>query len=58
MVGNAAGFAQAGYIPVASSFAIFLSGRAWEIVRNATAYPNLNVNLAATHAGITLGEDG
>src|SRR5688572_4671803 len=58
MIGNAAGFALAGMIPVASSFAIFVTGRAWEIVRNSIAYPGLNVKLAASHAGITLGEDG
>ena len=58
MVGHAAGLALAGWTPVASSFAIFVTGRAWEIVRNAIAYPNLNVKLAGSHAGITLGEDG
>lgn len=58
LVGQAAGLAMAGFVPFVSSFAIFLTGRAWEIVRNAIAYPNLNVKLAATHAGITLGEDG
>ena len=58
LVGHAAGFALSGMLPVASSFAIFLTGRAWEIVRNSIAYPNLNVKLAASHAGITLGEDG
>jgi transketolase len=58
LVGQAAGFALSGMLPVASSFAIFLTGRAWEIVRNSVAYPGLNVKLAATHAGITLGEDG
>lgn len=58
LVGHAAGLALAGLIPIASSFAIFLTGRAWEVVRNSVAYPNLNVKLAATHAGITLGEDG
>ena len=58
VVGHAAGLAMAGLVPFASSFAIFLTGRAWEIVRNSVAYPHLNVKLAATHAGITLGEDG
>lgn len=58
LVGQAAGLALSGMLPVASSFAIFLTGRAWEIVRNSVAYPGLNVKLAATHAGITLGEDG
>ncbi|MDH4200609.1 MAG: transketolase family protein [Spirochaetia bacterium] len=58
LAGNAAGFAQTGLIPFASTFAMFLTGRAWEIVRNTVAYPNENVKLVATHAGITLGEDG
>ena len=58
LVGHAAGFAISGLIPVVSSFAIFLTGRAWEIVRNSVAYPNLNVKLVASHAGISLGEDG
>lgn len=58
MVGHAAGLAMSDYIPFASSFAIFLTGRAWEIVRNSVAYPRVNVKLAGTHAGITLGEDG
>ena len=58
LVGHAAGFALSGMIPVVSSFAMFLTGRAWEIIRNSIAYPNLNVKLAASHAGITLGEDG
>ena len=44
--------------PFASSFAMFLSGRAWEVVRNSIAYPELNVKLVATHGGITVGEDG
>lgn len=58
LIGQAAGFALAGLTPIASSFAIFATGRAWEIVRNSVAYPKLNVKIAATHAGITLGEDG
>ena len=58
LVGLAAGFALSGLIPVASSFAVFLSGRAWEIVRNSVAYPGLNVKLVASHAGLTVGEDG
>ena len=58
LMGQAAGLALSGLIPVASSFAMFASGRAWEIVRNSIAYPHLNVKIAATHAGITLGEDG
>lgn len=58
LVGMAAGFALSGLTPFASSFAMFLSGRAWEIVRNSVAYPALNVKLVASHAGITVGEDG
>ncbi len=58
LAGMAAGFALSGLTPFASSFAMFLSGRAWEIVRNSIAYPGLNVKLVASHAGITVGEDG
>ena len=58
LMGHAAGFAISGLIPYASTFAIFATGRAWEIVRNSIAYPNLNVKIVATHAGISLGEDG
>jgi transketolase len=58
LVGMAAGFALSGLTPFASSFAMFLAGRAWEIVRNSVAYPGLNVKLVASHAGITVGEDG
>ena len=58
MMGTAAGFAIGGKIPFASTFAIFAAGRAYEQIRNAIAYPNLNVKIAATHAGITVGEDG
>lgn len=58
LVGTAAGFALSGHLTFASSFAMFLSGRAWEIVRNSVAYPGLNVKLVATHGGITVGEDG
>jgi len=58
MVGHAAGLSRTGLIPFASSFAMFLTGRAWEVVRNSIAYPEENVKLVATHAGITLGEDG
>jgi transketolase len=58
LVGHAAGFALSGLIPFASSFAMFLSGRAWEIVRNSVAYPHLNVKLVASHGGVTVGEDG
>ena len=58
LVGMAAGFALGGFVPFASSFAMFLAGRAWEVVRNSVAYPGLNVKLVATHAGLTVGEDG
>ena len=58
MVGMAAGLSTMGYIPFCSTFAVFGAGRAWEQVRNSVAYPGLNVKLAMTHAGITLGEDG
>lgn len=58
MIGTAAGFATCGKIPFASTFAIFATGRAYEQIRNSVAYPKLNVKIAATHAGITVGEDG
>lgn len=58
MIGTAAGFATCGKIPFASSFAVFAVGRAYDQVRNSVAYPSLNVKIAATHAGITVGEDG
>lgn len=58
LVGTAAGLAAAGKIPFCSSFAIFATGRAFEQVRNSVAYSALNVKIAATHAGITVGEDG
>ncbi|MCC5815556.1 MAG: transketolase family protein [Leptospira sp.] len=58
LVGHAAGLALAGFTPFASSFAMFLSGRAWEVVRNSVVYPKLNVKLVASHGGITVGEDG
>lgn len=58
MVSMAAGLSTMGYIPFCSTFAIFGAGRAYEQVRNSIAYPNFNVKLAMTHAGITLGEDG
>lgn len=58
MLGVAAGFAAAGKIPFASSFAVFATGRAYDQIRNSIAYPNLNVKVAATHAGLTVGEDG
>jgi transketolase len=58
MMGTAAGLATAGKIPFVSTFAIFASGRAWEQVRQSVAYPKLNVKIVASHAGITVGEDG
>jgi len=58
LIGTAAGFATCGKIPFASSFAVFATGRAYEIIRNSVAYPKLNVKIAATHAGLTVGEDG
>ena len=58
MMGGAAGMAAAGKIPFASTFAMFAAGRAFEIVRNSIGYPHLNVKIGATHAGISVGEDG
>ncbi len=58
MVGVAAGLATTGKVVFASSFAMFASGRAFEQVRNSVAYPKLNVKIAASHAGISVGEDG
>ena len=58
MTGIAAGLAACGYVPFISSFAMFAAGRAYEQVRNSIGYPNLNVKIAATHAGISVGEDG
>ena len=58
LIGTAAGLSLAGKIPFASSFAMFAAGRAFEIVRNTVAYPSLNVKIAATHSGLTVGEDG
>lgn len=58
LIGTAAGLATTGKIPFASSFAMFATGRAYEIIRNSVAYPKLNVKVAATHAGLTVGEDG
>ncbi len=54
----AAGFAITGFIPFASTFAIFATGRAWEPIRQSIAYSNINVKIVASHAGITVGEDG
>ena len=58
MMGVAAGLAATGKIPFASTFAMFAAGRAFEIVRNSIGYPHLNVKIGATHAGISVGEDG
>ena len=58
MVGIAAGLATTGKIPFVISFAMFAAGRAFEQVRNSVGYPHLNVKIGATHAGITVGEDG
>lgn len=58
MMGIAAGLAAAGKIPFASTFAVFGAGRAFEIIRNSICYPKLNVKIAVTHAGLTVGEDG
>ncbi len=58
LIGTAAGLSLTGKIPFASSFAMFAAGRAFEIIRNTVAYPSLNVKIAATHAGLTVGEDG
>ncbi len=58
MIGIAAGLATCGMIPFASSFAMFAAGRAFEQVRNSIGYPHLNVKIGATHAGISVGEDG
>ena len=58
MIGVAAGLAAAGKVPFASSFAMFAAGRAFEQVRNSIGYPHLNVKIGATHAGISVGEDG
>lgn len=58
MMGVAAGLATTGYTVFASSFAMFAAGRAFEQVRNSIAYPGLNVKIGATHAGISVGEDG
>ena len=58
MVGIAAGLASTGKVPFCSSFAMFAAGRAYEQVRNSVAYPRFNVKIGATHAGISVGEDG
>ena len=58
LVGTAAGLAASGKIPFVSTFAMFAAGRAFEQIRNSVCYPKLNVKVAATHAGLTVGEDG
>ena len=58
MTGIAAGLSTCGYVPFASSFAMFAAGRNYEQVRNSIGYPHLNVKIGATHAGISVGEDG
>ena len=58
MMGIAAGIATTGKVPFASTFAMFAAGRAFEQIRNSIGYPHLNVKVAATHAGISVGEDG
>lgn len=58
MMATAAGLASCGKIPFASSFAMFAAGRAFEQIRNSVCYPKLNVKIGATHAGISVGEDG
>lgn len=58
MMGVAAGLAASGKIPFASTFAVFGAGRAYEQIRNSICYPKLNVKIAVTHAGLTVGEDG
>lgn len=58
MISTAAGMATCGKIPYASTFAVFAAGRAYDQIRNSVCYPNLNVKICATHAGVTVGEDG
>ena len=58
MMGIAAGLSTFGKLPFVSTFAVFAAGRAYDQIRNSIAYPNLNVKICATHAGITVGEDG
>jgi len=58
MIGMAAGLAAAGKIPFASTFAVFATGRVYDQLRTSVAYPNLGVKIAATHAGLSVGEDG
>ena len=58
LMGISAGLSTFGKIPYASTFAVFAAGRAYEQIRNSIAYPKLNVKICATHAGVTVGEDG
>lgn len=58
MIGTAAGLATCGKIPVASTFAVFATGRCYDQIRASVAYPKLNVKIVGTHAGVTVGEDG
>ena len=58
LIGAACGLSTTGQIPFVSTFAVFATGRGFEIIRNSVCYPNLNVKICATHAGITVGEDG
>jgi transketolase len=58
LMGTAAGLALSGQIVCASSFAMFAAGRAFEVIRNSIGYTGANVKICATHAGITVGEDG
>jgi len=58
MVGTAAGLAMSGFRPFVSTFAVFAAGKMWEQVRQVVAYPNVPVRIVATHAGLTVGEDG
>lgn len=58
MISTVAGMATCGKIPYASTFAVFAAGRAYDQIRNSVCYPKLNVKICATHAGITVGEDG
>jgi len=58
MVGTAAGLAMSGFRPFVSTFAVFATGKMWEQVRQVVAYPNVPVRIVATHAGLTVGEDG
>ena len=58
MMGIAAGLSTTGEVPFASTFAMFAAGRAYDQIRSSICYPNLNVKICATHAGVSVGEDG